>query len=103
MLTQWRSRVDNATLSIVRLVVRSNVILVVTLWPRLSVRDLVVVQSVSLAIYLDFDSTVIHEELVFFLKSWESLLDDAGVVGVFYIDTDHLCEKLWVLMLAKFW
>lgn len=52
------------------------------------------VQSVCIAVHFNFDSTIVHEELVLFLESRESLLDDAGVVGVLYVDADHLCEKL---------
>jgi hypothetical protein len=31
---------------------------------------------------------------VLFLKGRESLLDDAGVIGIFDVHPDHLCEKL---------
>jgi hypothetical protein len=94
ILTQWCSWVDDTTLSVVRFVVCSDIIFVVALGSWLGIRNLVVVQSVGLAVHSNFDSTVIHEELVLLLQSRESLLDDASVVGVLYVDADHLCEKL---------
>ena len=106
MLTQWFSWIDNTALSVVGLIVRSNIILIVAFGSRLSVRDLVVIQSVSLAIHLDLDSTVVHEEPVFSFESRESLLDDAGIVGVLYVHSNHLREKLWTSYQQtsdKFW
>jgi hypothetical protein len=53
-----------------------------------------VVQGVDLAVDLDVNGTIIHEELVLFLESRESLLDDTGIVGVLDVDADHLREEL---------
>jgi hypothetical protein len=59
------------------------------------------VQSVGLAVDFYIDCAVVHEELVLFHESRESLCDDAGVVGVFYVHTDHLCEKLRDINISK--
>jgi hypothetical protein len=52
------------------------------------------VQGVCLAVDFYIDCAVVHEELVLFYESRESFCDDAGIVGVFNIYTDHLCKKL---------
>jgi hypothetical protein len=100
-LTQWGSRVDDATFGIVRIVVRGSVIFVIALWSWLSVRDLIMIQGVRLAVDFYIDCAVVHEELVLLHESRESLCDDAGVLGVFNVYTDHLRKKLRDIILAR--